>query len=137
MAATQCPEAKVRWPVSIETGERTIDGVTHSLSSNVVFIKCPRPLRLNDTCDIVISSPNADQPLKARVEVVWSNVYGPDDDITPRGMGVRFLEISDDDRKRIAKEARQSLEQQKIRKRQLTNLETIVIDEDELGAQAS
>jgi hypothetical protein len=36
--------------------------------------------------------------------VVWSNIYGPDDKIHPRGMGVRFIEISDEDRRLITHE---------------------------------
>jgi hypothetical protein len=36
--------------------------------------------------------------------VVWSNIYGPDDKINPRGMGVRFIEISDEDRRLITYE---------------------------------
>ena len=42
--------------------------------------------------------------MKASVEVVFSNKYGPDDDISPRGMGVRFLNISGGERKVIAEE---------------------------------
>jgi hypothetical protein len=48
-----------------------------------------------------------DKSLNVKAEVVWSNVYGPDDEINPRGMGVRFLKISSQDRKLIAKEVSQ------------------------------
>jgi hypothetical protein len=34
--------------------------------------------------------------------VVWSNIYGRDDEITPRGMGVRFLKIYEEDQKYIS-----------------------------------
>ena len=39
--------------------------------------------------------------------MVWSNIHGPDDEISPRGMGVRFLKISSRDRKLTAKEVNQ------------------------------
>jgi hypothetical protein len=45
--------------------------------------------------------------LHVKAEVVWSNEYGPNDEINPRGMGVRFLKISSQDRKLIAKEVSQ------------------------------
>jgi hypothetical protein len=41
--------------------------------------------------------------LMVNAEVVWSNIYGRDDDITPRGMGVRFLNLTNEDQEFIAK----------------------------------
>ena len=137
MGASQPPKAKVKWPVLIETGEHSVEGVTYSLSSNLVFIRCVRPLRLHEECDITINPPDSDRPLKARVEVVWSNLYGPDDDIGPRGMGVLFLNISDEDRKFISKEVRHHLENKKVVKEQLQHLNTLVIDESEVRSQAA
>jgi len=58
---------------------------------------------------------------------VWSNIYGPDDNITPRGMGVRFVKISHEDRKLIVKE----LGQYEIGKEASDFLDTLEI---ELGA---
>jgi hypothetical protein len=40
-----------------------------------------------------------ERDIKVNAEVVWSNAYGRDDDITPRGMGVRFVKISEEDKK--------------------------------------
>jgi hypothetical protein len=51
---------------------------------------------------MIINAP--DKSLNIKAEVVWSNIYGPDDKINPRGMGVRFLEISDEDRRLITHE---------------------------------
>jgi hypothetical protein len=48
-----------------------------------------------------------EKSLHVKAEVVWSNKYGPDDEINPGGMGVRFLKISSQDRKLIAKEVSQ------------------------------
>jgi hypothetical protein len=62
--------------------------VTLNISSTGVFIGCRRPLRLNEVFDMVITTP--EQDIGAKAEVVWSNKYGPDDHITPRGMGSAF-----------------------------------------------
>jgi hypothetical protein len=43
----------------------------------------------------------------SRAEVVWSNIYGYDDEVMPRGMGVRFVSISAEGRRLIAHEASQ------------------------------
>jgi hypothetical protein len=51
---------------------------------------------------MVINTP--DKSLNIKAEVVWSNIYGRDDKINPRGMGVRFVDISDEDKGLIAHE---------------------------------
>ena len=54
---------------------------------------------------MVITAP--DQDIGVKAEVVWSNKYGPDDHITPRGMGVRFLDISEENQRFISKAVNQ------------------------------
>jgi hypothetical protein len=128
MNATNYPKAELKWPVSIKTAEPR-DGVTTKLNPNGAFISCSRPLRLYDRFDITIDVPSSDGPLEARVEVVFSNIYGPDDDISPRGMGVRFINISSKDRQVIAKEVLKQLKLQEVDARALEGLQIIAIDE--------
>ena len=48
--------------------------------------------------------------LSVNAEVVWSNIHSRDDAITPRGMGVRFLNMASEDQEFISKAlANQSL----------------------------
>ena len=94
------PRAKIQWPVMVQRSTGVIEGVTLNISSTGVFIGCRRPLRLNEVFDMVITTPN--HHIGAKAEVVWSNKYGPDDQITPRGMGVRFLDISEEDQRVIS-----------------------------------
>jgi uncharacterized protein (TIGR02266 family) len=138
MGTQQYLRANMKWPVMIETTERTIEGVTLNMSTNGAFIRCANPLRLNEVVDISISIPNSDRSLKANVEVVWSNIYGPDDETTPRGMGVRFLNISSEDRQIIAKEVLQHLQEDKeeIDPKKLQTLQTLIIDQNEIGSAA-
>ena len=99
------PRAKIQWPVIVQKSTGVIEGVTLNISSTGVFIGCRRPLRLNEVFDMVITTP--EQDIGAKAEVVWSNKYGPDDHITPRGMGVRFLDISEEDQRFISKAVNQ------------------------------
>lgn len=82
------PRAEIKWPAVIKTDQGTMDGVTSNVTPNGVFIHCQKPLRLNEIFELTIDIPNSDQTLTARAEVTWSNRWGPDDDISPRGMGV-------------------------------------------------
>ena len=139
MENRQVPVAKLKWQVEIKNGKSSMNGVTHDLSPNGTYIRCAKPLKLHEVFDIVIEVPNSDRPLNANVEVVWSNIYGPDDDINPRGMGVRFLNISGEDRKVIAKAIMAHLQSGKkeIDSERLQTLQTLIIDQDEIGSEAA
>ena len=131
--------AKIRWPVSISTHDRPRDGVTLNLSPNGAYIGCTSPLRLNEVFDITINVPDSDSSIEARAEVVFSNIYGRDDEISPRGMGVRFLEISSKSRQIIAKEILQQLQFGKLRidPGKLRTMETLVIAPNEIDPETS
>jgi c-di-GMP-binding flagellar brake protein YcgR len=132
-AGRQGPRFKVKWPVEVKTNQGSMDGVTLDLGTDGAFVRCAKPLKLNEVFDIVITAP--DQMIEATAEVVWSNIHGPDDDITPRGMGLRFLKISGEHRRVIAKEALQHLDAKKIDSRELEALQTLVLDMDEISSE--
>ena len=98
------PRAEIKWLAVIKTDQVTMDGVTANVTPNGVLIHCQKPLKLNEIFELTIDIPNSDQTLKVRAEVTWSNRWGPDDEISPRGMGVRFVKISSEARKFIARE---------------------------------
>lgn len=129
--------AKVKWPVVIQTGQRTMDGVTWKVSPNGVFIKCAKPLRLHEVCDLAIRIPGEKRPLEVSVEVVWSNIHGQDDEVTPRGMGVRFIKISSGDRQAIAKQMFEQMNPEEIDKSELHDLKTIFEIEEQTNTRAA
>ena len=94
----QYPRARIKWDVVVQTPHGLMRGVTLDVSPRSVFICCPEPLRLNELFEMAIRVPQLDRPLRAKAEVVWTNRYGPEDRITPRGMGVQFTTIADEDR---------------------------------------
>lgn len=94
------PKVGVKWYASAQSADREVDGVTKEISTRQAYISCSNPFRLNERVDIVIFTP--DRELRVKAEVVWSNIYGHDDDITPRGMGVHFLNISNSDKEFVA-----------------------------------
>ena len=112
--------------------------MTHDLSPNGIYIRCAKPLKLHQVFDIVIEVPNSVRSINASVEVVWSNIYGPDDNINPRGMGVRFITISGEDRKVIAKAVLEHLQSdnEEIDPRILKTMNTLIIDKDQIPSEA-
>ena len=127
------PRVKIKWPVTAKTAESSMDGVTLDLGPDGAFVSCAKPARLNEVIDIIINAP--DQPIEAKAEVIWSNIYGTDDNITPRGMGVRFIEISGEHRSVIAKAVLEHLKSENVDPRELKALQTLVIDLDELSPE--
>jgi hypothetical protein len=139
MSTKQVVKAKLKWPVSIRANGSSSDGVTLNLSTNQAYIRCVKPLRLNEVFDMTLQVPNSDDSIEAQVEVVLSNMYGPDDEISPRGMIVRFLDLADEDRRIIAKAIFQQLESDNVEidPKKLQTLQTLTIDPNETGSEAA
>jgi len=122
------PRAKLKWPVAIQTEEGSTEGVTRNITPDGCFITCRRPLRLNVVFVLTIKIPKSKGSIKATAEVVWSNIYGPDDEISPRGMGVRFIKISSEARKFIAQASLEHFKSLNVEAELLQTLSTLVID---------
>ena len=131
------PRAAIKWPVIVKTDTGTMDGVTSDLTPNGVFVHCQKPLSLNVVFEITIKIPNSEQTIIAKAEVVWSNIWGLDDEISPRGMGVRFIKISSEARKFIARAAMNNLKSNEVAPELLQTLQTLVIEIDEAKSQAA
>ncbi len=125
--------AKIKWPVRFTTGDGSREGVTLTVSSRGVFICCLHPLRVYDVCEIVLDVPNTEASVHATVQVVWSNAHGPDDNVSPRGMGVRFTRISGKDREAISRHVLTSLKFKDVE----PDKGTIEVSLDSTGASAS
>lgn len=139
MSTEQVFKAKLKWHVSIKANGSSLDGVTVNLSTNGAYIRCVKPLRLNEVFDMTLQVPNSDDCIEVQVEVVLSNMYGPDDEISPRGMIVRFLDLADEDRRIIAKAIFKHLEsdKEKVDPKKLQTLQTLTIDPNEIASEAA
>ena len=91
--------AKVSWPVTIKTEEETLERVTYNISPIGAFICGLSPLGRHEVVDMTISAPDLKIAVKARV--VWTSSQVPPEEHMPRGMGVEFVKISDEDQETI------------------------------------
>jgi hypothetical protein len=78
----------------MDTGEGPADGVIININDNGAFIRCRKPLRLSETCKLTIKSPD---------HAIEDVAAEPDDDLTPRGMGVRFTGIPEEEGRYLRK----------------------------------
>ncbi|MFC1577560.1 PilZ domain-containing protein [Thermodesulfobacteriota bacterium] len=67
------------------------------ISLNGAFVTCPRPFPIGEAFQIKIFL-GAEKSLTLKADVLWNNSNVPQDQIVARGMKVRFLQLSDDER---------------------------------------
>jgi hypothetical protein len=94
------PKVDAKYPVVVLTADGEMRGETKHISTQQGFVRCEDPLRLYDLASMSIEF-SKEEAILAEGEVIWSNRYGPDDEITPRGMVVRFTRLSARERKRL------------------------------------
>ena len=88
------PRAKINWPVSMEASDGTVNREINNISLGGAFICCEKPLPIRETFHPTMTGPDQ-EPVAATAEVVWLNVHFPDAKVIHRGMGVRFIKMSD------------------------------------------
>jgi uncharacterized protein (TIGR02266 family) len=88
------PRVDINWPVSMETPNGTINAEVTNVSIGGAFICCRNPLPIGEVFPLAMVGPN-NEPVMATAKVVWSNVSVPEDKVINRGMGVRFIKMSE------------------------------------------
>jgi len=96
------PAVKVRYPVTLLTSEGHVQGETRLINNRGALIRCHRPPRLHEAATISIDISEYES-LMVEAEVVRLEFYEPDnnDQVTPRGVVVRFTNLSTVGRKRL------------------------------------
>ncbi|UCE53456.1 MAG: PilZ domain-containing protein [Desulfobacterales bacterium] len=89
---------KIKCPVLIEKSQGIMKTSLRELALSGAFLTCPNPLPIGDTFRVKIFMEER-PPLKFDAEVMWNNKNVSEDKIISRGMKVRFLQLSDEDRK--------------------------------------
>ena len=103
------PRVAISWQAFIEMAGQTDNVQLKDISLGGAFVVCAEPLALNDKFKISIRIPNREL-LILNAEVVWSNSNVPADRVVNRGMGIRFIENTEEDRQRLNEALAVSLE---------------------------
>ena len=103
------PRIAISWQASIETSDQTDTVQIKDISLGGAFVVCSEPLALNTKFNIRLRIPNQ-EPLRLNAEVVWSNKNMSADRVVNRGMGIRFIENTENDRRRLNEALEASLE---------------------------
>jgi hypothetical protein len=96
------PRAEIRWPVTIESARGTIEAKLRNLGVGGAYIHCEETAQVGERISLIIRPPEG-SAFKIIAEVIWAGK------VLALGMGVRFLEISDEDSQFIADSVSQLL----------------------------
>lgn len=88
--------------VSYTSEGQTGRGTSMHFSERGVLIECREPLPLNSKVKVVLQFPGFKNTIELQGEVVWTNIHGPNDTLSPRGMGVKFLSVERDTERLLA-----------------------------------
>lgn len=96
-----------RVPKTFKVTYSSPDALVNSYLSNIgeggVFIPSKNPLKLKETVNLKIHIPDEEKQLEISGEVVWSNMkerVTPEGTL-PAGMGIKFFELSREDKESI------------------------------------
>jgi uncharacterized protein (TIGR02266 family) len=78
----------------METSDGTIEAEIKNISLGGAFICSKKPLPIGEVFRLTMMGPD-NEPVIATAQVVWSNVNVPDEKVINRGMGVRFIKMSE------------------------------------------
>ena len=87
---------KIKWPVVMTTSGGLADGQTQNVSLGGAFIRCQEKINLEDRFRLVMTT--KDRLILVHAEVVWSNGHKSEGKSAYHEIGVRFTNISGNDR---------------------------------------
>ena len=71
------------------------------LGDGGLFIRTPDPLELGERFLLCLHDGNGGEPIEVACKVIWTNQYGKESKHLLRGMGVKFLDLRMEDRKKL------------------------------------
>jgi Tfp pilus assembly protein PilZ len=75
---------------------RSYSGTSTHFHEKGMLVLCDKPAALNTRLTLVLRFPGIKSAIELQGEVVWTNMYGPNDTFSPRGMGVKYLNADRD-----------------------------------------
>jgi len=91
---------QLKCPALIDRSKGVMKVSIKELTTSGAFVTCPRPFSIGESFPIKILL-NDREPQAFNAEVVWNNQNVLEEEIVSRGMKVRFLQLSESDRKTI------------------------------------
>jgi hypothetical protein len=95
------PRISISWKAVIDTSGQPMTVQLKDINLGGAFVVCAEPLPINARLGIAIDLPGA-ETVSLNAEVVWTNASVPPDKVIHRGMGIRFVDNSREDREALS-----------------------------------
>jgi len=82
--------------VTFEVGERLFKGTSMHFSERGMLVICKNPAPLNAKGKLTLRFPGFRNTIELNGEVVWTNLYGSGDSLSPKGMGIKYINADRD-----------------------------------------
>lgn len=89
-------DRKLPCEVTFETDEKTFRGTSVHFNERGMLVLCKNPPSLNARGKTTLRFPGYRHAIELSGEVVWTNIYGPGDSLSPKGMAIKFVNIEKD-----------------------------------------
>ncbi|MBI5843929.1 MAG: cyclic nucleotide-binding domain-containing protein [Deltaproteobacteria bacterium] len=95
------PRVSKTWFVMYEHGDLHLEAYSQNASCGGLFIKTPSPLSRGERFKLNLQLPDDAGPLGLLCEVAWNRKRTDDPEQFPLGMGVKFVEMSQEDHEKL------------------------------------
>lgn len=92
--------ASLSLEVTLEGDHNFFTGFTENISEGGLFVATHMPRKVGERLVVQVTLPGASVAVRAECEVRWLRLFSETSDAPP-GMGLRFLSLSDGDRREI------------------------------------
>jgi Tfp pilus assembly protein PilZ len=83
---------KAACKVTLQVGENVFSGISTHFSNKGILVMSKNPAPLHTKGNVSLRFPSLQNPVELAGEVVWTNVHGAGDSLSPRGMGIKFTD---------------------------------------------
>jgi type IV pilus assembly protein PilZ len=97
---------EVEWSVDCETEDTFLYASIANISEMGIFVRTTEPLAIGTELTLRFSAPGSDESFVLRGAVQWVNDVRPYADNPNPGMGVRFIDLTPENRERIVETIR-------------------------------
>jgi hypothetical protein len=87
------PDRKAPCQVTFLAGESIFKGTSTHFNERGMLVMCKQPPALNVKGKLTLGFPGLNGFVELTGEVVWTNIHGAGDSLSPKGMGIKFLNV--------------------------------------------
>ncbi len=84
-------DKKLPCEVTFHHGDQVYKGTSMHFNERGMLVMSKRPAPLNARGKLILQFPGFKNLIELQGEVVWTNIYGPGDSLSPKGMAIKYM----------------------------------------------